>query len=51
MIIEQNGVWFYLKSYAYFQNRTSGQRELDLQSRVKYDFRTKSHNTKLIYKN
>ena len=32
MVIELSGVQFGLKSYAWFQNRTSAQRELDLKS-------------------
>ena len=34
MVIELSGVQFGLKSYAWFQNRTSAQRELDLKSQV-----------------
>ena len=32
MVIELSGVQFGLKSYAWFQNRTSAQREFDLKS-------------------
>ena len=34
MVIEQSGVQFGLKSYAWFQNQTSAQREFDLKSLV-----------------
>jgi len=34
MVIELSGVQFGLKSYAWFQNRTSAQREFDLKSQV-----------------
>jgi len=34
MVIELSGVQFGLKSYAWFQNRTSMQREFDLNSQV-----------------
>ena len=34
MVIELSGVQFGLKSYAWFQNRTSSQREFDLKSQV-----------------
>ena len=34
MIIELSGVQFGLKSYAWFQNRSSAQREFDLKSQV-----------------
>jgi len=45
MVIELSGVQFGLKLYAWFQNRTSAQREFDL----KYDFRPKLHDTKFNY--
>ena len=44
MVMELSGVQFGLKSYAWFQNRTSVQREFDLKS--KYDFRPKLHDPK-----
>ena len=34
MVIELSGVQFGLKSYTWFQNRTSAQREFDLKSQV-----------------
>ena len=34
MVIELSGVQFVLKSYAWFQNRTSAQQEFDLNSQV-----------------
>ena len=34
MVIKLNGVQFGLKSYAWFQNRTSAQLEFDLKSQV-----------------
>ena len=34
MVIELSGVQFGLKSYAWFQNRSSAQREFDLKSQV-----------------
>ena len=34
MVIEVSGVQFGLKSYPWFQNRTSAQREFDLKSQV-----------------
>ena len=47
MVIELSGVQFSLKSYAWFQNRTSVQREFDLKSQVW--FQTKLHDPKVNY--
>ena len=48
MVIELGGVQFGLKSYAWFQNRTSAQRKFDLKSQVS-DFRPKLHDPKFNY--
>ena len=47
MVIELSGVQFGLKSYAWFQNRTSAQCEFDLKSQVW--FQTKLHSTQFNY--
>lgn len=46
MIIELSGVKFGMKSYPLFQNRTSAEREFDLNH--KYDFRPKLHDMNSI---
>ena len=43
MVIALSGVQFRLKSYAWFQNRTSAQREFDLKSQINFEI-LKSHN-------
>ena len=47
MVIELSGIQFGLKSYAWFQNWMSAQREFELNH--KYDFRPKLHDTKFDY--
>ena len=47
MVIELSGVQFGLKSYVWFQNGTSAQRELDLKSQVW--FQPKLHSTQFNY--
>ena len=43
MVIELSGVQFGLKSYAWFQNWTSAQREFDLKSQVWFQTKIAGH--------
>ena len=43
MVIELSGMQFGLKSYAWFQNRTSAQREFDLKSQVWFQTKIALH--------
>ena len=45
--MELSGVQFGLKSYAWFQNRTSAQREFDLKSQVWFQTKTAQHEVQL----
>ena len=47
MVIELSGVQFGLKSYAWFQNRTSAQREFDLKSQVWFQTKIARHELQL----
>ena len=47
MVIELCGVQFGLKSYAWFQNRTSAQREFDLKSQVWFQTKIARHEVQL----
>ena len=47
MVIELSGVQFGLKSYAWFQNRTSAQREFDLKSQVWFQTKIARHKVQL----
>ena len=47
MVIELSGVQFGLKSYAWFQNRTSAQREFDLKSQVWFQTKIARHEVQL----
>ena len=47
MVIEQSGVQFGLKSYAWFQNRTSMQCELNLKSQVWFQTKIAQHEVQL----
>ena len=47
MVIELSGVQFGLKSYAWFQNRTSAQREFDLKSQVWFQTKIARHGVQL----
>ena len=47
MVIELSGVQFGLKSYAWFQNRTSAQREFDLKSQVWFQTKIAIHSVQL----
>ena len=47
MVIELSGVQFGLKSYAWFQNRTSAQREFDLKSQVSFQTKIARHKVQL----
>ena len=47
MVIGLSGVQFGLKSYAWFQNRTSAQREFDLKSQVWFQTKIARHEVQL----
>ena len=47
MVIELSGVQFGLKSYVWFQNRTSVQREFDLKSQVWFQTKIARHKVQL----
>ena len=47
MVIELSGVQFGLKSYAWFQNWTSAQREFDLKSQVWFQTKIAQHEVQL----
>ena len=47
MVIELSGVQFGLKSYAWFQNQTSAQREFDLKSQVWFKTKIARHQVQL----
>ena len=47
MVIELSGVQYGLKSYAWFQNRTSAQREFDLKSQVWFQTKIARHEVQL----
>ena len=47
MVIELSGVQFGLKSYVWFQNRTSAQREFDLKSQVWFQTKITWHKVQL----
>ena len=47
MVIELSGVQFGLKSYAWFQNRTSAQPEFDLKSQVWSETKIALHSVQL----
>ena len=47
MVIELSGVQFGLKSYAWFQNWTSTQREFDLKSQVWFQTKIARHKVQL----
>ena len=47
MVIELSGVQFGLKSFAWFQNRTSVQREFDLKSQVWFQTKIAPHEVQL----
>ena len=47
MVIEVSGVQFGLKSYAWFQNRRSAQREFDLKSQVWFQIKIARHQVQL----
>ena len=47
MVIELRGVHFGLKSYAWFQNRMSAQREFDLKSQVWFQTKIARHEVQL----
>ena len=47
MVIELSGVQFGLKSYAWFQNRTSAQREFDLKSQIWFQTKIARHEVQL----
>ena len=47
MLIELSGVQFGLKSYAWFQNWTSAQREFDLKSQVWFQTKIARHEVQL----
>ena len=47
MVIELSGVQFGLKSYAWFQNRTSAQREFDLEPQVWFQTKIARHEVQL----
>ena len=47
MVIELNGVQFGLKSYKWFQNRTSAQRKFDLKSQVLFQPKIAQHEVQL----
>ena len=47
MVIELSGVQFGLKSYVWFQNRTSAQREFDLKSQVWFQTKIARHEVQL----
>ena len=47
MVIVLNGVQFGLKSYVWFQNRTSAQREFDLKSQVWFQIKIARHKVQL----
>ena len=47
MVIEPSGVQFELKSYAWFQNWTSAQREFDLKSQVWFQTKIARHEVQL----
>ena len=47
MVIELSGVQFGLKSYVWFQNRTSAQREFDLKSQVWFQTKIVRHEVQL----
>ena len=47
MVIELNGVQFGLKSYKWFQNRTSAQRKFDLKSQVWFQTKIARHKVQL----
>ena len=47
MLIELSGVQFGLKSYVWFQNRTSTQRDFDLKSQVRFQTKITRHKVQL----
>ena len=47
LVIELSGVQFGLKSYAWFQNQTSAQREFDLKSQVWFQTKIARHEVQL----
>ena len=47
MVIELSGVQFGLKSYTWFQNQTSAQREFDLKSQVWFQTKIARHKVQL----
>ena len=47
MVISLSGVQFGLKSYAWFQNRTSAQREFDLKSQIWFQTKIARHEVQL----
>ena len=47
MVIELSGVQFRLKSYAWFQNLKSAQREFDLKSQVWFQTKIARHEVQL----
>ena len=47
MVIELSGVQFGLKSYVWFQNRTSTQRDYDLKSQVRFQTKITRHKVQL----
>ena len=47
MLIELSGVQFGLKSYVWFQNRTSTQRDFDLKSQVWFQTKITRHKVQL----
>ena len=47
MVIELSGVQFGLRLYAWFQNRTSAQREFDLKSEVWFETKIALHSVQL----
>ena len=48
MVIELSGVQFGLKSYVWFQNRTSAQHKLDLKSQVWFKTKIVQHKVHLL---
>ena len=48
MVIELRGVQFGLKSYTWFQNQTSAQREFDLKSQVWFQTKIVQHEVQLL---
>ena len=47
MVISLSGVQFGLESYAWFQNRTSAQREFDLKSQIWFQTKIARHEVQL----